>query len=84
MMDADTAELRRVEANRVRGLRRRAEKLGWAIRKNRMRKEQQSPDYGKYRLIDTATNGKLTPADWSELNVVEDLISGEEKRRASS
>jgi hypothetical protein len=64
-------------------LRRRAEKLGWVIRKNRMRKERGSPTYGKYRLIDTATNGNLTPADWSELNVVEELINGEERRRAS-
>jgi len=82
-MDAETSELRRLEANRVRGLRRRAEKLGWVIRKNRMRKERESPTYGKYRLIDKATNGNVTPSDWSELGVVEDLISGEERRRAS-
>jgi hypothetical protein len=46
-----------------------------------MRKDPTSPVYGKYHLIDTATNGQLTPHDWSELEVVEALIVAEEKRR---
>ena len=83
MRTDDEIEARRLEANRVRGLRRRAEKLGWVIRRNRMRKDPSSSVYGKYHLLDTATNGHLTPSGWSELGIVEELISQEEKKRGS-
>ena len=72
------------EESRERGLRKRAAKLGLKIVKNRMRKDQGSPHYKGYHLLDTATNGQLTSQDWTTLDVVEQLIADEEKRRGAS
>ena len=70
------------ESSRERGLRKRAARIGLTILKNRMRKDRNSPHFGRYNLLDTATNGHLTPQDWAELDVVEELIVREEKARA--
>src|SRR5262245_52054431 len=71
------------EESRERGLRKRAAKLGLKIVKNRMRKDPSSPHYKGYHLLDTATNGQLTFQDWTTLDVVEQLIADEEKRRVN-
>jgi hypothetical protein len=71
------------EESRERGLRKRAAKLGLKIVKNRMRKDPSSPQYKGYHLIDLATNGQLTSQDWTTLDVVEQLIAAEEKRRGT-
>jgi len=71
------------EESRERGLRKRAAKLGLKIVKNRMRKDPSSPHYKGYHLLDTATNGHLTSQDWTTLDVVEQLIADEEKRRGN-
>jgi len=71
------------EESRERGLRKRAAKLRLKIVKNRMRKDPNSPHYKGYHLLDTATNGQLTSQDWTTLDVVEQLIAAEEKRRGA-
>jgi hypothetical protein len=71
------------EESRERGLRKRAAKLGLKIVKNRMRKDPSSPHYKGYHLLDTATNGHLTSQDWTTLDVIEQLIADEEKRRGN-
>jgi hypothetical protein len=71
------------EESRERGLRKRAAKLGLKIVKNRMRKDPSSPHYKGYHLIDLATNGQLTSHDWTTLDVVEELIAADEKRRGA-
>jgi len=68
------------EESRERGLRKRAAKLGLKIAKNRMRKDPSSPHYKGYHLFDIATNGQLTPQDWTTLDVVEQLIGDREQR----
>jgi hypothetical protein len=71
------------EESRERGLRKRAAKLGLKIVKNRMRKDPSAPHYKGYHLIDLATNGQLTSQDWTTLDVVEELIAADEKRRGA-
>ncbi|KAB2738450.1 hypothetical protein F9K90_07130 [Brucella anthropi] len=62
-------------------LRRRAEKLGWAIHKSRTRNIHAN-DHGEYMLIDQNRGTLVTGANYdADLEMVESFIAREEARQ---